>query len=253
MNIPAQNGSAPDQMTLLTLAEALAFLREGSVEDCQLHPYGSNYTFVALLKSNGLNCLAIYKPRDGERPLWDFPAGTLYRREVASYVLCEALGWGFVPPTIIRDGPHGEGSIQLYIQHDPEINYFHTRETHEDMYQMMAAFDLIANNADRKAGHCLLSQDRNIWGIDHGLTFNIDPKLRTVIWDFAEQPIPQRFLADIKRVSEELGSETGVTTELVKLLNPEEIAKLRLRMETVLEHPNYPPPYSRRSMPWPYV
>lgn len=249
--IPAIEGVSPDSGTMLSHGEALDLLREGEVEDGQLHPQGSNYTFVVRLLAGERQCLAVYKPRDGEIPLWDFPSGTLYRREVASYHLSEALGWGFVPPTIVRDGPAGEGSMQLYVHHDPAFTYFATRETHVETYKMIAAFDVVANNADRKGGHCLRGSDGNIWGIDHGLTFNVDPKLRTVIWDFAEQRIPKRFMKDIRRVYDELDGGNPSASELHKLLDAEEFAQLRARMEALIEHPFYPPPYSRRSLPWP--
>ncbi|MBI3089341.1 MAG: SCO1664 family protein [Candidatus Tectomicrobia bacterium] len=237
----------------LSRGDVLALLRDGTVEEGQLHPQGSNSTFVVRLRKGECCCLAVYKPREGETPLWDFPQGTLYRREVASYLLCEALGWGFVPPTIVRDGPAGEGSMQLYIHHDPARHYFVTRETHLDAYRRIATFDFLANNADRKGGHCLHGRDGNIWGIDHGLTFNVNLKLRTVIWDFAEQRIPDQLIEDVRRVLGQLQGGNGATAGLEGLLQPAEIGSLRKRLEHLVEHPYYPPPFTSRSLPWPRI
>src|SRR5215475_5521703 len=163
--------------------------------------------------------LGIYKPRRGEAPLWDFPDGTLYKRERAAFVLSEALGWQLVPPTVIRDGPNGIGTMQLYIHHRQEdADYFSLREQYQCEVQRMALFDLIANNTDRKAGHCLRGEDGRIWGIDHGLTFHHHPKLRTVIWDFGGEPIPEHFLADIRRVHTALTTRQELTPVFTELL-----------------------------------
>ena len=143
---------------------------------------------------------AIYKPRRGERPLWDFPSG-LDHREVAAYELSEALGWDLVPPTILRDGPLGMGSVQLFIEADFEQHYFtlYEDEAHHDALRTMCAFDLVGNNTDRKSGHCLLGLDGRIRGIDHGLMFHHEFKLRTVIWEFGGEPVPEPILAGGRR------------------------------------------------------
>ncbi len=141
--------------------------------------------------STARRCRAVYKPLRGERPLWDFPDG-LYRREVAAYELSAALGWSLVPETVARDdGPYGAGSYQRFVDADFTEHYFTLLEQpdHHDLLRRIAVFDLVANNADRKSGHCLLGDDGNIWGIDHGLCFAVPPKLRTVMWDFAGEPI----------------------------------------------------------------
>ncbi len=146
-------------------------------------PWSSNATFLVELVLDGAITLAIYKPERGERPLWDFPSG-LYKREIAAYLLSEALGWGLVPLTIARDGPYGEGSFQLFVDADFEQHFFTLVEdtAHHDRLRRMCVFDLLANNADRKSGHCLLGPDGAVYGIDNGLTFHVEPKLRTVIW-----------------------------------------------------------------------
>ena len=137
--------------------------------------------------------LAIYKPQQGERPLWDFPRGTLCHREVAAFEVSEALGWAIVPDTVLRDGPAGIGMMQRFVEHDPEEHYFTLLEEHGDEFRRMAAFDVVINNTDRKGGHCL-PRDRTarIFGIDHGVSFHAQWKLRTVIWDFGGEPIPRR-------------------------------------------------------------
>ncbi|MEE8303163.1 MAG: SCO1664 family protein, partial [Candidatus Tectomicrobia bacterium] len=157
-----------------TTAELCKLLQRGRIVECGLIPWGSNYTFlVSMDVEEPVPLLGIYKPRRGETPLWDFPEGTLYKREYASFLLSEALGWQLVPPTIIRKGPNGIGSVQLFMHHqDEDADYFALRQQHVREVQMMAVFDMIANNTDRKAGHCLRGEDGHIWGIDHGLTFH---------------------------------------------------------------------------------
>jgi uncharacterized repeat protein (TIGR03843 family) len=233
--------------------EALCeFIRHGRVLQCALIPWGSNYTFLASLDvDQTAPLLAVYKPRRGEAPLWDFPDGTLYKREFAAFLLSEALGWHLVPPTVIRDGPKGIGTMQLYIHHqDSEADYFALREQHSREVRMMAVFDLIANNTDRKAGHCLRGEDGRVWGIDHGLTFHAHPKLRTVIWDFGGERIPKSLLQDIRRVCAELETRQGLAQPLKDLLRSEELEALLHRMHYVLTHPELPCLQTRRGVPW---
>lgn len=235
-------------------AELWDLLTHGQMGDCRLTPAGSNYTFYAIL-SNGAHqqCRVVYKPKRGEAPLWDFPDGTLYLRECAAYLLSEALGWGFVPPTVVRDGIHGIGSVQLYLESDPRANYFTLRESHPEEMVRVCAFDVIANNADRKASHCLLGTDGCIWAIDHGITFHSEPKLRTVIWDFAGEPVPQQVLKDLGRLLERFEEPGGLGERLVSLLRRQEVEALRHRVEALLEHPVFPLPGPRRAVPWPWI
>ena len=152
---------------------------------CILTPVGSNYTFLAKLRDeDGREMRAIYKPMKGEIPLWDFESGTLYKRECAAYLFSQMLGWEFVPETVIREGPYGTGSMQRFVEHEPGVTYRELRESHRGELKKIACFDIIANNADRKAVHCIKGLDGRVWGIDHGLTFNAAFTLRTVIWDF---------------------------------------------------------------------
>jgi uncharacterized repeat protein (TIGR03843 family) len=213
-------------------------------------PWSSNSTFLATVCQEGSILQAIYKPHRGERPLWDFPDG-LYRREVAAYVLSEALGWAVVPETVLRDdAPFGTGSLQRFVEADFEQHYFTLLEEHpetHDALRTMCAFDLVANNADRKGGHCLLAGDGHVWGIDHGLCFHIEPKVRTVIWDFAGERVPDHLLADLDRLAGDLPAE------LEPLLSPDELAAVGRRAAAVVRVGRFPQPGSNRPYPWPLV
>jgi len=196
--------------------------------------------------------LAIYKPRRGEIPLYDFPDGTLYKRERAAYVTAAALGWDFIPPTVIRDGPHGVGSLQLFVDVEPRADFFDFKDNHVGELQRMALFDVIANNADRKAGHCLKSKDGKLWGIDHGLTFNTVPKLRTVIWDFQEAPVPGPLLRQLRAFRADEKRAAALKRELGGLLARAEVDAFFKRVDTTIARGVYPPMSSRRAMPWPW-
>jgi len=234
-------------------ATALKLLKEGAFSSCALWPTGSNYVFLAQLTHAEGTCLAIYKPRSGEIPLWDFPEGTLWLREYAAYVLSQLLGWGFIPSTILRNGPHGAGSLQLFVEYVPEENYFSLRRQRAKELQRIAVFDFITNNADRKASHCLLGTDGWVWAIDHGLTFNTTPKLRTVIWDFQGQPVPLELLQQLERFyASHLGSGSFAKA-FAKLLSPREIDAFARRVELVLELRTFPPYGRRAGVPWPPV
>ena len=161
--------------------EILRRLEGDELELLGLLPRSSNYTFLVRVGDPDDRLLAVYKPIAGETPLWDFPEGTLGRREVAAFLVAESLGWPWVPPTVLREGPHGEGSVQLFVEFDPARHYFTMREEREDEFRRIALFDAVVNNADRKSGHCLYSTDDRIFVIDHGVCFHDEPKLRTVI------------------------------------------------------------------------
>jgi hypothetical protein len=228
-------------------------LQHGQIVSCALVPRSSNYTFVVSLEgTEGSTCRAIYKPRQGENPLWDFPYGSLFLRERAAYLLAEALGWCFVPPTVVREGPYGPGSVQLYIDHDPTRHYFALRDGYALDFQRMLVFDWLANNADRKGGHCLLSTDGSVWGIDHALTFHAVPKLRTVMWDFAGLPIPEEFLLDLERVGDLLDRLEGPLAELPGMLQPGEIVALKRRRTAILARRRFLD-LSEGDIPWPLI
>ena len=218
----------------------IQLLEQGEITSLELSPWGSNYTFLVTVRNGSEECGAVYKPKDGEVPLWDFPSGTLYKREYAAYLLSQILGWDFIPLTVIRDGPYGVGSLQLFVEHDPSINYFAIRESDPDALRVMACFDLVTNNTDRKASHCIQGPDGKIWGIDHGLTFHSVVKIRTVIWDCGGEPIPDHLLKSLSALLKELESPSGAVQELANLLDPEEVAALVQRITWLLELREYP-------------
>lgn len=232
------------------LEDVVHLLASGTMEGCELIPWGSNYTFAVRLVCDGVAALGVYKPMRGEAPLWDFPRGTLYLREYAAYVVAQLIGWDFIPPTIVRDGIHGIGSVQLYVDHEP-TDYFHFRSEHADDLRRMCAFDAVANNADRKAGHCLMGRDGRVWGIDHGLTFNTQPKLRTVIWDFGGQPVPEPLVDDLLDFRTDSARVKDLYRLLGDCLDKNELAMFLKRIDALIECPVFPEPYSRRSVPWP--
>lgn len=238
---PAWRADAPGICDLLATAEVLSL---------QLTPDGSNYTFYAVLEGGEAGkWLGIYKPVRGEAPLHDFPSGTLYKRERASYLVSEALGWGIVPPTVVREGPHGVGTMQLFIPSVRGANYFTFREERADDLRRVALFDVLTNNADRKGSHCLLGLDGRLWGIDHGLTFNDVPKLRTVIWDFQGDPMDEGHLADAERLLQALAA--GGLPEVADLLAARELEALLARIDQAVRERTFPPPPLRRATPWP--
>lgn len=213
-------------------------------------PWSSNATFLARVCDEAGEIRAVYKPHRGERPLWDFPDG-LYQREIAAYLVSEALGWQLVPETVLRhDAPLGVGSLQRFVEADFERHYFTLLEDerHHSALLRMAVFDLIANNADRKGGHCLLDADDHVWGIDNGLCFNLGPRLRTVIWDFGGHPVPDDLRADAARLADDLPAG------LDDLLSGPELEALRHRALAVSRLDVLPDPDPEsRPYPWPLV
>jgi uncharacterized repeat protein (TIGR03843 family) len=232
------------------VSTVLEELRRGEVEVLGRMPYSSNATMLSAVRSDGRETLAVYKPGRGERPLWDFPPN-IYKRERAAYLLSEALGWRVVPPTVLRDdGPLGPGSLQLFIEADFEQHYFTLidDERHHDLLRTICVFDLLANNTDRKSGHCLLDETGHIWGVDNALCFAAEPKLRTVIWEFGGEAIPDRLVADVARfIGEPLPSA------LSALLSGKEREALRRRARSVVGEPCFPVDRSGYRYPWPLV
>ncbi len=245
-NPPSDNPSSMDIMTLLRTGDM--GMAPGRLR------WSSNHTFLVELCTDTVRTKAIYKPRRGERPLWDFPDGTLCYREVAAYLVSEGLGWELIPPTVLRDGFYGIGSVQLYIEHDPEVTYFNLDDSFIPQLQRFAAFDAIINNADRKGGHCLLDNKNKIWGIDHGICFHMSPKLRTVIWDFAGQPLPETLKADIQRFQTVICDQTTpLVQQLLQLLTPLEVAAMVSRTQKLMNQSRFPNPGNGPSYPWPPV
>ncbi len=192
---------------------------------------------------------AVYKPHQGERPLWDFPDG-LYRREVAAYVLSEQLGWRLVPPTVEADGPLGVGSLQWFVDADFEQHYFTLYEQgrHHRQLQAICAFDLVVNNTDRKGGHCLIDGRDHIWAIDNGLAFHEDFKLRTVIWEFAGTEVPDDLLDDLRALVTD-----GLSPRFDDLLSPVERTAVVARAEALVHRGRFPADHTGRRFPWPLV
>lgn len=240
----------------VSLADALDLLASGDIRVRGLLPGSSNYTFLADVSNDHYRTMAVYKPRQGETPLWDFPHGTLCQRELAAYLLSEALGWHLVPPTVMRVGPYGKGAVQLFIDADFEQHYFTLRDDPDREARLMqvAAFDLVLNNADRKGGHVLLDHQGRIWAIDHGVCFHAQPKLRTVIWEYAGRPLPDHMLTDLVALRSHLEVNCDVYGMLDPLLSNAELRALARRIEQLLSVGTLPAPDPfRRSHPWPLV
>lgn len=232
--------------------QARHLLTGGVVEELYgLLPWSTNRTFLVQVSDGDLKALAIYKPQRGERPLWDFPDGTLALREVAAYVVSQALGWQIVPPTVFReDDVYGPGMLQLFIPHDPDHNYFAFGPEARSQLARIALFDHVINNADRKGGHCLVDEHGHIWAIDHGICFHTQPKLRTVIWDFAGQPIRQPLLDDLVQLHSQI---EDLSKQLTGLLASREIDALCVRVGYLIRTRRYPEPGEGRNYPWPPV
>jgi uncharacterized repeat protein (TIGR03843 family) len=231
-------------------SDHLRLLSDGDVEVVGRMPWSSNRTFLATCTSGEEEIAAVYKPGRGERQLWDFPQA-IYRREVAAYELSRALGWGLVPETVERDDlPLGPGSLQRFVEADFSQHHFTMidDDAHHPQLRAICAFDVVANNADRKSGHCLLDEDGTIWAIDNGLCFHVEPKLRTVIWEFAGEPVPAVLLKDLARVA------ASMPPVMTSLLSGREVHALRRRMEALVRNGCFPiPDPDRYHYPWPPV
>ncbi len=234
-------------------SDALEILREGEMEVLGRLAWSSNTTLLAVLTANGVAMPVVYKPRRGERPLWDFADGTLCQREVATFEVSDALGWGIVPETVLRDGPYGIGMVQRFVEHDPDEHYFALLDEHVEELVRFAVLDVIVNNADRKGGHVLRStRTGELHGIDHGLAFHLHPKLRTVIWDFAGSEVPAELLDQVFGLLENF--ERDLAARLAPLLAAPEIEGARQRAGQLLEARTLPhPDQGHYSMPWPLI
>ncbi len=247
------------QLRIGDVDDPIEHLLRGEIAVDGRMPYSSNATFLVHVVLDGVEHPAIYKPTRGERPLWDFGPG-LHRREVATYLMSETLGMHVVPPTVLRDGPLGEGSVQWFISGDYTEHYFTIYESLPELHgrlREMALLDIICNNTDRKSGHCILvpahvdddgSEVRaQVWGIDHGLCFSADYKLRTVIWEFADEPIPEHLLDRVNRLVDR------VPLPIAALLADDEVEAIRRRAAWCVKHRAFPSDPSGRRYPWPLV
>jgi hypothetical protein len=232
----------------------LTILAEGQLSVEGQFVWGSNYTFLSKVTHSTGELLAVYKPQRGERPLWDFPDGSLAGREVAAWRTSELLGWRLVPPTVLRsDGPLGPGSLQAYLDLDPERHYFTFSEQEKGGLRPAVAFDLLTNNADRKGGHILIDAQGHIWLIDHGVCFHVEDKLRTVVWDFASETIPSSLLEAIDGFGRSLAADAAVRAEFEALLTEGEVEARRSRAARIVEAGVFPFPGEGRPYPWPLV
>jgi uncharacterized repeat protein (TIGR03843 family) len=240
-------------MPKLEIPTIINVLQYGEIEIKGEFAWGSNYTFLAEVHQNGDVVQSVYKPSRGERPLWDFPPASLARREAAAYLVSEALGWELVPPTVYRKkAPIGPGSLQLFVEHDPELHYFNLGESDRQHLRPVVLFDMLVNNADRKGSHLLYDNDHHLWLIDHGICFHDQDKLRTVIWDFVGEPIPERLLYDLGCFRQLLYPEQELYKKLQGLLSQKEIHALARRAERLISLHLFPEPNpEERSFPWP--
>jgi len=273
---------SPEESVRITAERALTALTRGSVRERGLLPYSSNHSFLVVVSDGDLALPAVYKPQRGESPLWDFEWGTLCKRERAAWMVSDALGWDLIPPTVLRSASRGVGSVQFYVDHEEEAHYFTVQQDarYADAFRRLALFDYITNNADRKSGHCLVGRDGRLWAIDHGLCFHAEYKLRTVIWEFADEPIEADLMRDLQLLCAEMDESSfsgsaeprfpligdemldgppeevngGLIRELCELLSPDERRAFVHRVRRLVRQGVYPAPDPhRRNYPWPPV
>ena len=232
-----------------------SILENGVIELKGQFTFGSNYTFLVAVTHAGQELPAVYKPMKGEQVLWDFPPASLAGREVCAYLVSQALGFGLVPFTLLRDGPLGPGSLQQYIDHNPNYHYFTFKPVELERLQPVTLFDLLFNNADRKGSHILVQmRTRRLYLIDHGLCFHTEDKLRTVVWDFAGQPIPPDLLSTLTTFRADLAEPGDLPVTLGQYLTLQELRALRSRAEELLSSGHFPfPPEDRRAFPYPPI
>jgi uncharacterized repeat protein (TIGR03843 family) len=254
---PHPEPSDAGQTLRLTETRVLHALEQGKIEERGLLPYSSNHSFLIVLEDDDLQLPAVYKPQRGESPLWDFEWGTLCKRETAAYVVSDALNWQLVPPTVLRHGTRGLGSIQFFVANDTDAHYFTVRADARfaPTLRKLVIFDYLVNNADRKSGHCLVGDDGQMWAIDHGICFHAEYKLRTVVWEFGGQPIEEALRSDIERLRIALSDpNSALRASLMHLLERDEYFALQARTERLLLAGCYPSPVpNRRNYPWPPI
>ncbi|MET7620736.1 SCO1664 family protein [Streptomyces sp. NPDC005408] len=272
--MPAPERIPPRSLTALDLLTKGELSVRGRVREA------SNAVLYCTVSYEGEQAHCVYKPVAGERPLWDFPDGTLAQREVAAYEISEATGWGLVPPTVLRDGPYGEGMVQLWIEADPEQSLLALVEDEEPgdgwkavgfaevgegrtallvhaddaRLRRLAVLDAVINNGDRKGGHLLPTADGHLYAIDHGVTFNVDDKLRTLLWGWAGDPLPGETLSTLESLSDALSPHDPLATRLAQLLTAAEVEALRERVGALRGAGRHPVPSGEwPAIPWPPV
>ena len=235
--------------------DSLTILKTGDIALQGEFLWGSNYTLLVDVSCADGTLKAVYKPSRGVRPLWDFDSLSLAHREVLAFLLSEELGWRLVPPTVFRrSGPMGPGSLQLFVEHDPEVHFFSFSPETRRSLQPAAAFDVLINNADRKGGHFIVDPEEHIWLIDHGICFHEEPKLRTVLWDFAGEPIDENILSDLENLRRRLAVENSTAALIRRHLSEREAQALLRRLDRLISRGVFPlPPQDARPYPWPLV
>lgn len=253
--LPEDEDNTTQRNVALGVEAILELLRRGTLELQRELPWSSNYTFMGTVSRDEVTAKVVYKPKQGESPLWDFPTGSLYKREEAAFLVSDALGWNLVPPTVSRKGDFGMGMVQFYIEHDPEEHFFTFRDPWDEQLTRLILFDVLINNADRKGGHVLREQGgAKLWAIDHGVTFHEEYKLRTVIWELAGDPIPQPYLEALAAFQGCIVKGAPLTERLARLLTPHELGMMRQRLSVLLETGTFPfPRPGRPHVPWPLV
>ena len=230
--------------------EARTLLREGEIDLEGRMLDASNVTLFGTIRAGGLSAECVYKPVAGERPLWDFPDGTLAGREVAAYLVSEATGWRIVPTTVLRDGPFGPGMVQLWVDVDPEVDLAAFVRRDVPGLRRMAVFDAVVNNADRKGGHILPTPDGHVHGVDHGICFSVEPKLRTLLWRWAGSPLPAEAVQVLERLTDDLLGDLG--ERLHEHLTRREVRRTQQRVAELLRTGRHPEPSGEwPALPWP--
>lgn len=231
-------------------AEALALLRDGEIDLEGRMLDASNVTLVGTIRSGDLAAECVYKPVAGERPLWDFPDGTLAGREISAFLVSQATGWRVVPPTVLREGPFGPGMVQLWVDGDPEVDLAEYVRRDDPALRRMAVFDAVVNNADRKGGHIIPMPDGHAYGVDHGICFSVDPKLRTLLWRWAGRPVPLAALEVLEQLADDLRGDLG--EELHEHLTRREVRCTQQRVAELLRTKLHPEPSGEwPALPWP--
>jgi hypothetical protein len=234
----------------IDLQDALTLLREGELEVEGRLVDASNATLYCAVTHDGLTAACVYKPVAGERPLWDFPDGTLAGRELAAYLVSAATGWEIVPPTVMRDGPYGMGMCQLWIDVEPTVDLAVLARSDIAPLRRMAVFDAVVNNADRKGGHLLPVPEGHVYGVDHGICFSVEDKLRTLLWGWQGRRLTDEAMAVLQQLKADLGGKLGAA--LGELLTRDEVWATERRVDRLLSTKRHPTPSGDwPPVPWP--
>jgi uncharacterized repeat protein (TIGR03843 family) len=246
----SEQPAAPDLRAPSDDAEALCLLREGEIDLEGRLLDASNVTLVGTIRTGMLAAECVYKPIAGERPLWDFPDGTLAGREISAFLVSEATGWRVVPPTVLREGPFGPGMVQLWIDGDDGVDLAAFVRRDDPALRRMAVYDAVVNNADRKGGHIIPMPDGHVYGVDHGICFSTDPKLRTLLWRWAGKPLPAEALEVLERLADDLRGDLG--EQLHEHLTRTEVRSTQQRVAELLRTCRHPEPSGEwPALPWP--